>query len=618
MSFYFPDQMFHGRLGNLYPWDVRFDPTDAAFLSVGPEGDARFRVIVEPGFSDVHLVSADGRAHGMTCIAAGRRFDVYEVELAAADVPQRFTFALQRSDGVPVYLVPAGVSNAVERLDRWDFDGAAVRRVDTPDWAAGAVIYHIFPERFHSGDPSLTPPGAAAWGTEPRWLDFQGGDLIGIAAKAGYLADLGVDMVYVNPIFTSPSTHRYDAIDYYAVDPALGGNEALRTLVAALHEHRIRLVVDASFNHCHPQFAPFADVVANGDASSYRDWFLITEFPVEVRVRRDRLAGWRNTEEYDAYLDRFEAETGIPVVDVDDDGPPVEPTYEAWYGVPSLPRINLAHPAARSYFLDVARYWIREFDIDGWRMDVARYVDFDFWPEFRAAVKDVKPDAYLLAEIMGDAVPWLQGDTFDGTMNYTFRQLALDFFATGSSQGEDLADGLIRMYARYSPAVIAVSQNLLGSHDTARFLHEAGGDAVRLGLATVMQMTVPGAPSIYYGDEVGMTGGEEPGSRGAFPWHDESGWHTGQLDLVRSLTSLRRTRPSLRHGDFEVLDAGADHIAYLRRLDAETSVVVINRGPGEVAVPTASGPRILWSTGAVAAGDESLRLAGPGAAVAAG
>jgi len=376
---YFPDQMFFGAQGDLNPWDVRFDPSDAAFLSLESDGRVRFRLVTEPTFMSAFVVTDDGTGHPMERRFDERTLQVWETRIDPAD-GVGFTFALKTDDGRPVYRVPAGIANAVERLDRWTLDRSEVRRTVVPEWTRGMVMYQIFPERFRNGDPSLDPEGATPWGSEPGWLDFQGGDLIGVAEKADHLERLGIDCVYLNPIFTSPSTHRYDAIDYYSVDPALGGNDALRLLVDKLHDRDIRLIIDASFNHCHPRFFAFADVVDKGPASPYRDWFNVTDWPTRVIFRPHMLAadGYRDPVRYRDYMDRFAATSGVPVEINDEEGPAVELTYEAWYGVPSLPRIDLANPEARRYFLDVARHWIREYGIDGWRMDVARYVDFDF------------------------------------------------------------------------------------------------------------------------------------------------------------------------------------------------------------------------------------------------
>jgi len=599
---FFPDQLFHGVPGDLNPWDVRFDPGDAAHLSIEADGRVRFRIVTEPAFRRANVVTGDGTGHDMTLLFDEASIQVWETSIDLAD-GIGYTFALETSDGRPVYRVPAGISNAVERLDRWVLHRAATKRVETPAWTRGMVMYQVFPERFHNGDPALTPDGAVTWGSEPRWLDFQGGDLVGIAQKADHLVAAGVDCVYLNPIFESPSTHRYDCIDYSSVDPALGGNGALLDLVDELHRRDIRIIVDASFNHCHPRFFAFADVVARGPESNYAGWFVIHDWPPRVIFRPDNLSseGYRDPEAYREYIERFVATTDVPVERRAGEGPGVELTYDAWYGVPTLPRINLSHPDARRYFLDVARRWVRDFGIDGWRMDVARYVDFDFWPDFRDAVKSENPDAYLIAEIMGDASPWLQGDTFDATMNYTFRQLALDFFAKQTSSGTDLADGLARMYAAYAPNAAASSQNLIGSHDTARFLFEAGEDRERLRLATVLQMTAPGSPGLYYGDEVGMTGSEEHGARGAFPWHDPAAWDRAQLDTVQSLAAVRRRHPALRGGGFAVIERTDDGIAFLRSDGRERILVAIDRSPrpSPVSAPRGADPQVIWGVGRV-------------------
>ncbi len=590
---YFPDGRFHGDVGHLHPYDLRYDPADAAHCHLDGEGRVVMRVTTEPGFAEAAVVLADGSGIAMECWGRNDRFAYWQASYQPPSHLFRYTFAFRDGGGRAVYLVPAGVANAVERIDRWTFDAGRARRVDVPDWAQGAVIYQIFPERFASGDDALTPAGADPWGADPHWLRFQGGDLAGIAERAGYLAGLGVDAVYLNPIFTAPSTHRYDTADYYQVDPALGGNEALAALVDALHAHDVRLVLDASFNHCSPAFFAFADVLENGEASEYAGWFRVNDWPPRVRLRS--VPGhWSQGDAYREYLATLPG-AGLAVEEADGPGPAVETTYEAWYGVPTLPRIDLSHHGARRYFLDVAAHWLREFDIDGWRMDVARYADFDFWPEFRDACRAVKTDSYLLAEVMGDAGPWLQGDAFDATMNYTFRELCLDYFATRTSSTAEFTAGFQAMLARYAPAVNAANQNLLSSHDKPRFRHLAGEDRAALAAATIFQMTAPGAPGLYYGDEVGMTGGEEPASRGAFPWHDEASWDRQQLTLVRELGALRRAHPALRHGDWRPVPRDDDLLAYRRSAGTTTLQVTVNRGPAVQEVGPAGA--VVWGAG---------------------
>jgi len=599
---YFPDARFFKENGHLFPYDLRYDPGDRAHLNLLDDGRIQFRVVAESGLAAGHLVLADGTGKGMSKTGPGPRFDVWEVIVDRPSQSFSYTFAFRTVDSKAVHLVPAGVTNAVERLDRWVLNPDDLAPFEVPDWARGAVIYQIFPERFHNGDPTIDPVGVDPWGAPPHWLHHQGGDLIGIADQADYLADLGIDAVYLNPIFFSPSTHKYDTVDYYRVDDHLGGNAALERLIERLHHRDIRLILDASFNHCHPGFFAFADVIASGSKSAYRDWFVIRDYPVTVTVRPHRMmqSNWSDPDAYLEHLRRLHDEAGLPVVEVDDDGPPVETNYEAWYGVPSMPRINLANVEARRYFLDVAIHWITEYGIDGWRMDVARYVDDDFWVDFRSTVKRANPDVYLMAEVMGDASHWLQGDRFDATMNYTFRDLCLDYFASGRSSTDRFVDGFTRMLAMYAPQVTEVNQNLLSSHDTERLLHVAGDDPIKARLATSFQLLAPGAPGLYYGDEVGMTGDKEPASRGAFPWHDEDLWNRTLLDTVSALTWMRRRHRALRYGNMQFVWRSVDAFAYTRSFEEERLLVIINRGAalGAIDVPVRSGrPQTMWGPG---------------------
>jgi glycosidase len=459
----------------------------------------------------------------------------------------------------------------------------------TPVWMHGAVMYQIFPERFFNGDPSNDPAGTVPWGTPPASHQFQGGDLNGITQKVDYLHDLGVEVLYLNPIFTSPSTHKYDCSDYYNVDPAFGGNDALLELVSALHQRDMKVILDASFNHCHPNFFAFRDIIQHGEASRYWDWFTIYEHPITVKVRphkvppehQDRLAY------YKTWIEKAEQDTGIPMIYPQDDGPVIEPSYDSWMNVFTMPKINLSNPETRTYFLDMTRYWIEEFDIDGWRMDVVPFVVPDFWAEFRRVAKAVKPDVVLLAEIWGNGSFWLQGEGFDGTMNYTLRTLALEYFAYKKMSPRAFLDGCVDMLMMYAGDITQVGQNLLSSHDTERFLHEAGDDLKRLRLATFFQMTMPGSPSIYYGDEVGVTGGHDPDCRRAFPWDQPDEWDMEMQALVKTLAKLRKVYPALKTGDWKKVWQSEEALAYLRFEKEHRVLVVINRDAaiGNIVIP---------------------------------
>lgn len=584
----------YGLPGDVSPWDIRFDPEDRAFLQRRPNGGYHFTAITEPGLIDgavvVGAASAPAHVYPMQQTGSTVRHTTWETQLSLQP-GNRYSFAFRTPWGQGVYRVPSGISSAVERLDRWELTD--IQPVQLPDWAQGAVIYQIFPDRFANADPSLNPHDVVPWGSPPHPTEFQGGDLAGISKRLDYLSALGVDAIYLNPVFTSPSTHRYDTIDYYQVDPMLGGNTALEELVTAAHSLSIRVILDASFNHVHPRFFAFNDVVQNGSESSFWNWFNITDPPPRIvhRPSSTHPPGW-----IDIWNNTWREEMGLPVHVVEGDGPAVETNYEAWYGVPTMPRVDLSNPEARQYFTDVATHWIREYDIDGWRMDVARYVDPDFWNHLRKAVKAAKPDSYLLAEIMGDASQWLQGDRFDATMNYTFRDITTSFFATENTDGHEFLDQASRLVAQYPRQTTLINHNLLSSHDTPRFLTCASGELWRLELATVFQLTFPGAPGIFYGDEIGLEGGHDPGCRRAFPARVETTRHSVH-QIITQLTSLRRAEPALIRGTWQPIDASKNHISYKRSLDDRHLLVIINRGNSEIHIqPPQAISEILWGT----------------------
>jgi glycosidase len=491
----------------------------------------------------------------------------------------------------------------VERHDRWDIPD--LEPFTVPDWSQGAVIYQIFPDRFANGDPGNDPPGTVPWGSPPHAGQFQGGDLAGIIAHLDFLTGMGVDVVYLNPVFTSPSTHRYDTVDYYQVDPSLGGNTALADLVHKAHDRGMRVILDASFNHCHPGFFAFQDLIRNGPGSEFRDWFVVRDWPVRIKVRSS-VRSWQKK-----WLPLWAAQAGLEIDYVDDEGPGVEPTYECWYGVASMPRVNLANPEARHYMLDVTAHWISEAGIDGWRMDVARYVDPDFWIDFRQAARKAGPETYLIGEFMGDAGPWLQGDRFDATMNYTFRDICVGFLARDAMNGRDAIDALARLWVRYAWPVTLANQNLIGSHDTPRFLTEAGGEMWRARLAMVLQMAFPGAPGIFYGDEVGLEGAVDPISRGAFPWHPSPEAHPLYRHYA-SLARLRRLEPAMVRGEWRPLPSPGDLLSFERRGEGRRLAVVINRGRRRRIELPRSG-RVVW--GEATLDGRSLDIAGREAAI---
>lgn len=364
---------------------------------------------------------------------------------------------------------------------------ASVDSFTTPDWVKHAVFYQIFPERFANGDPANDPENVQPWETPPTPRNFMGGDLRGIIQRLDYLADLGITALYLNPIFQASSNHKYNTYDYFRIDPHFGDLATFHELITRAHQHNIRVILDGVFNHCGRGFFAFHDVLENGAASPYLRWFHIKKLPLH------------------AYDEKHPA------------------NYQGWWNLRSLPKFNTEHLPVRRYLLSVGRYWIEQ-GADGWRLDVPGDIaDHSFWQEFRQVVKQVNPDAYIVGEIWEDGLPWLDGTQFDAVMNYVWRDLCRDFFAYGKMGTDVFAVGIEALLARYPQAATLVQLNLLGSHDTVRFRTEGGGDVRKLFVPILFQMTYPGAPCIYYGDEIGLEGGKDPLCRAGFPWDQASG-----------------------------------------------------------------------------------------------
>ena len=465
---------------------------------------------------------------------------------------------------------------------------------DPPSWVRDAVFYQIFPDRF-AASPRVTKPGPLEpWDAPPTYLGYKGGDLLGIVERLDYLADLGVTALYLTPIFSSASNHRYHTYDYYRVDPLLGGEDALRELLDASHARGMRVVLDGVFNHSGRGFWPFHHVVENGAGSPYVDWFYVDH---EALAAGKMLRPYPSAEE----LRRME-EMGAAGEHRLGDVSLRQLGYRAWWDLPALPKLNTDNPQMREHLLGAAEHWLR-MGIDGWRLDVPEEIDAGFWREFRQRVRSVNPEAYIVAEIWRQKPEWLTGDTFDGLMNYPLAEGLLSFVAGPhldmeivASQheyrefvrpidGPTFAHGLEQLMAAYRPEAAAAQLNLLGSHDTPRFVTVAGGDRTSLMLATVAQMTLPGAPCIYYGDEIGMEGRHDPDNRRAFVW-DEAAWDSELRSFIRAAVALRSRQPVLRHGAFRVLAAEGDAVCYARfghdaaaaPGSAHTAIVALNAG----------------------------------------
>lgn len=512
----------------------------------------------------------------------------YQAQMPMRSNVMPYRFILRNQEGTWYYTGIGG--SRIESPDFYNF--RLLADYHSPSWLPDTVFYQIFPERFCNGDPSLNPEDGQRfthpsgrvfttrlldWDDAPlNWhdggnLDFFGGDLPGIESQIPYLQELGVNALYLNPIFLSKSNHKYNIADFYQVDPHLGGNEALASLSTALHETGMRLILDITPNHCGADHEWFQAAQADPDAPS-AEYFIFYEHPN---------------------------------------------TYESWLGHPTLPKLNYKSQALRDVMYraedSVFQHWLKApYNIDGWRLDVwnmtARQADFDaneaVAQEIKSTVKSVNPEAYIFGETFFDGTPNLQGDQLDGVMNYrgfshpVWEWLGgYNFFNPKQEQPPripaEVAAQQMQEYLAAIPWVIARQQfNLLGSHDTPRILSVVHNDKELAKLAAMLLLTFPGVPSVYYGEEIGMTGWNHTGdNRHPMPWHEEK-WDQDLREHYRQLIALRRHSHALIHGGYQVLYAQEDSFVFQRQSKQERLLIVAYRGADTeqtLAIPVADG-----------------------------
>lgn len=461
-----------------------------------------------------------------------------------------------------------------------------------PAWVADAVFYQIFPDRFASSGAWPKPDRLEPWDAPPTHHGYKGGDLLGVIEHLDYLVDLGINAIYFNPIFASGSNHRYHAWDFYRVDPMLGDANIFDRLLTECHDRGIRVVLDGVFNHTGRGFFQFSDVLESGPHSPYVDWYTFHSFPV------------------DAFG-------------------PQAPNYNAWWGLPALPQLNTANPQVREFLMRVGEYWIKR-GIDGWRLDVPQEIKTEgFWEEFRTRIRAINPDAYIVGEIWEDAGDWIaNGDRFDGTMNYLFAGYTLAYVAGDTIphrltesltypmrpalDGRGFADAMQSLLDLYPSSATQANLNLLDTHDVPRVMSLCADDPTAVELAAVIQMTFPGAPSIYYGSELGMRGGKDPENRAGFNW-DEGSWNKPLLDAYRSLIGLRHAHRALRTGTYNILSTNDDLYLVERATDEQRLLVAVNASHAAVSTELAAGYgtefATLWGEGGIASDGQTLRVA---------
>lgn len=484
-------------------------------------------------------------------------YDYWFAEVSADYRRLSYGFHLIGKDGEEVFYGDRGIKNLSEETFEKNENYFRLPyfheqdRVKTPEWVKQTVWYQIFPERFANGDPSNDPEGTLAWGSKehPNRTDFYGGDLQGVLNRLDYLADLGINGIYFCPIFKAYSNHKYDTIDYFEVDPNFGDKALFKKLVAEAHKRGIRVMLDAVFNHMGYFSSQWQDVLEKQEKSKFADWFYIHEFPV-------------------ATVEESQMEKATKA------------TYDTFSFTPSMPKLNTANSEVQEYLLKIAAYWIEEFDIDAWRLDVANEVDHQFWKKFYHVVTSIKDDIYILGEIWHSSQNWLNGDEFHGVMNYAYTETILNFFVKDTISVSTLSDGLIDQLMLYRQQTNEVMFNMLDSHDTARLLTLAKEDKDVAKMTLAFTFLQHGSPCIYYGTEVGMTGENDPDCRKCMIW-DEEKQDLDLLDFVKKLITLRKSfHAVLSYGEliFDKLDDENKCLQFTRKTDGEQLKAWFNKG----------------------------------------
>ena len=459
-----------------------------------------------------------------------RYFDWYEIQLETRFKRIAYYFELQN-----------GVETLFYYGDCYEMAGTPTRadyfqlpfnhradRFAAPAWTRDAVVYNIFPDSFAAGK-RLAPNGAPP---------CRGGTVRGVTENLDYIASLGFNCIYLNPIFAARSYHRYDTLDYYRIDPHMGAEDDLRDLVRRAHALGIRVILDGVFNHVSSDHPFFRDVLEKGRASRYYSCFYaLPETP------------------------RLPAAGELP-------------GYTCFSYVADMPKTNTADPFLRQYFCDVGAYWVRKFDVDGWRLDVANELDDGFLRAFRASVKAAKSDALIVGEVWENAAHYLGGDMLDSAMNYDFRRYCRRFFAEQTVDAETFDTNVSTLLLRYNENALFAQLNLLDSHDVSRFLSLCGGKTERMELAVLLQMTFPGMPCVFYGDEKGLCGESEPEYRRPMEWDASSPLE----EVYRRMIALRKTHPALRYGSFHTELACGGVYRYSRVWNGTKITVAMNLG----------------------------------------
>ena len=466
-------------------------------------------------------------------------FAYYEIYIKLKD--KRFAYVFKIKEGQDTYYLSENGLDTRCDLDEFSFTSFQMPYINEVDifrpvaWMRDAVFYQIFVERFNRGnfdkDDSYINQ---AWDGLPSPKSFAGGDLRGITEKLEYIKDLGVNCLYLTPIFKSPTNHKYDIRDYFEIDPNFGNKKDFKDLVDKAHGLGIRIVLDAVFNHMSHLNPIFKDVIERGEKSKYYDWFYVRGDEVDFEKLN----------------------------------------YETFAYAKNMPKLRTSNKDVQAYLLKIGKYWIEEFDIDGWRLDVSDEVSHDFWRAFRKEIKSAKADAVIIGENWHNAETFLRGDEFDSIMNYAFTNTALDYFKD-KIDAKEASDKLNMVMMRNRDQANSMMLNFLDTHDTPRFITEIGGSVDKVLAALALATVYMGATCLYYGTELGLEGGADPDCRRAMPWEKLA----DNQELSQKIKEILKIKDHRAIRDGKIKISSKDDILFLERFDSGNKLsLAINLG----------------------------------------
>ena len=587
-------------------------PTSQSLETVNPLSPTQIEFRTKAHLDDVEAVFLlkNNKLIGMNRIAEDGSFDYFQKIILLSNEDEEFDYCFVYHDGEKkFYLLNGEFSDIKDETKYFHYSKANVQPFYTPDWVKDGIIYQIFADRFYNGDQGNNPDFSEWYyeginvapeegellekytqyfhlvddwydvsgltkspfhapnkdGYQPDYNSFYGGDIEGIHQKLDYLEDLGVTIIYFNPLFQAKSNHKYDAVDYMKLDPHFGTEEDFKKFVNEAHQRGIRIILDCAFNHTGETFWAFQEGMKNGPESKFYDWYEWKKWPMP---NPSKTPNFKPSDYYECWWGYGE----MPNLNYDLDE--LNPSEN------SIKNIDLANPnwEVVNYVLDVAEYWISDMDLDGFRLDVPNEVPFWFWKLFREKVKSIKPDAYLVGELWSNAVDWVNNDYFDAVMNYAyFKDPVMRFFNARKCSAKDFDRDLKQGLLSYPTQATQVMMNLIDSHDTFRYLESSGGDIPRLEMAVLFQMTYVGTPHIWYGDEVGMMGAHDPDCRQPFDWeYTKDPKKVALRDHYKKLIQIRKENSCLRTGSFSTLLTDGMVYSYLRSDENSSIAVILN------------------------------------------